>query len=215
MTATGPKFGVSRGKVFPASEARMLLNPLRRLVQPPRRIVAALDPRPDWRVLELGCGPGYFSFELLRRLPRGRVCLFDLQTGMLELAGKRLREGGFGNFERVQGDVTALPYRDDSFDGALLVTVLGEVPDPGACLGEVRRVLKPGGRLAISEVRGDADFNPPGWTRATGEAAGLEFIRMRGIRWNYTMTFRNPEAPNDETAGRQTPGARGGSRPRD
>jgi len=54
-------FGLERGKVFPAAHARSLLNPLRKLVQSPERTVAAIRIGPADRVLELGCGPGYFT----------------------------------------------------------------------------------------------------------------------------------------------------------
>lgn len=203
VNATRRELGVEKGNVFPAGEAGRLFNPLRRLVQSPRRIVDALELRTDSRVLEVGCGPGYFSLELAGRARRGRVHLFDLQRGMLDLSASRLRERGLANFEAVVGDATALPYRSECFDAALLVTVLGEVPDPGACIDEVRRVLKPGGRLVVSEVVGDPDFHPAAWTRVLAEASGFRFARRRGTRWNYTMTFvKDAEATAQERARR-------------
>src|SRR5207302_9821843 len=88
--ASGHEFGMERGQVFPASEARSLLNPLRRLVQSPRRTVAALQLPPAATVLELGPGPGFFTPELADAVPRGSVVLVDLQLGMVAAARQRL-----------------------------------------------------------------------------------------------------------------------------
>src|SRR6478609_11195625 len=82
------EYGLDRGKVFPAEHARSLLNPARRLVQSPRRTIAAMDLRRDARVLELGCGPGFFSPHLAD--VTGHLVLVDLQHEMLRLAGERL-----------------------------------------------------------------------------------------------------------------------------
>ena len=56
------------------------------------------------------------------------------------------------NLELRQGDATSLPYEDASFDGAFLVTVLGEIPDQEKALRELRRVLRPGGRVVFGET---------------------------------------------------------------
>src|SRR5512145_652167 len=71
---------------YPHELAFLLTLPLRRLIQPPARLVARLGLAPDARVLELGPGPGYFSVELARAVPRGRVVLYDLQREMLAKA---------------------------------------------------------------------------------------------------------------------------------
>lgn len=194
MPATEKRqLGLGRGKVYPARHAGQLLNPLRRFIQSPGRLVRNLRFAGDARVLELGCGPGYFSPALALAVPRGHLALLDFQREMLQLARARLQRRGLTNFDCVQGDGMALPYRGGGFDAVVLVTVLGEVPDPAACLGETWRVLKPRGLVAISETRGDPDYSSPDRVRELAEAVGFRFERRQGPRWNYTAIFRKPE----------------------
>ena len=68
---------------------------------------------------------------------------------------------------------SALPYDDDSFDAAYLVTVLGEIPDQDAALRELARVLQPGGRLVVGELFGDPHMVTSGKLRERAGARGL------------------------------------------
>lgn len=142
--------------------------------------------RPDDRVLEIGCGPGYFSAELCRAVPQGAVMLFDLQAQMLELARGRLTQRANARF--TQGDAAALPFRDACFDAVLLVFVLGEVPDRRQCLAEIARVLHVGGSATFVESWRDSDFIRFGRLKSEVESCGFEFAQRRG--WmGYTATF--------------------------
>jgi ubiquinone/menaquinone biosynthesis C-methylase UbiE len=183
----GTDYGVGRGKVFPATKARSLLNPVRRIVQPPRRVVDSLGATPDARVLEIGCGPGYFSPTVAQAVPRGEVVLADLQREMLSLA--RDRVSAFDHARLVQLDATQLPFADASFDAVLVVFVLGEVPERDRCLSEIRRVLRPGGVLLFVESRRDSDFIRRADLRALVEPHGFELDRFRGWSWEYSARF--------------------------
>lgn len=183
----GPVQGMGRGKVYPASAAKHLLNPARRLVQPPGRVVRRMQLRPDARVLELGPGPGWFSVELARAVPQGALTLCDLQHGMVEVARGRTRDGG--NVTWAVGDAMALPFADASFDAVLVATVLGEVPDRAACVREVRRVLAAGGVVTVSETRRDSDFIGRADLESLFAGAGFRPLDHRGPRWEYTARF--------------------------
>src|SRR6478672_5502492 len=148
---TSREYGLDRGKVFPAANAKSLLNPMRRLVQSPRRTVAGIGLAPDSRVLELGCGPGFFSPYLAHAVPDGQLVLADLQAEMLLLARQRVSNEASPVF--VQADGSVLPVASGSIDAVFIATVLGEIPDRGACIAEVHRILRPNGRLAIAETR--------------------------------------------------------------
>jgi ubiquinone/menaquinone biosynthesis C-methylase UbiE len=139
----------------------------------------------------LGAGPGYFTASLATTaVPDGGVLLFDLQPEMAAFAQDRLSSVTPGRITFAAADATRLPLAGASVDAVLLATMLGEVPDRGACLREARRVLRPDGTLAIAETRRDSDFLRLPSVRAEVEAAGFTFLGHRGVRWQYVARFR-------------------------
>jgi SAM-dependent methyltransferase len=150
------------------------------------RLREILDPRPGERVLEVGPGTGYYTLDLAGWLdPGGSVAIFDIQQKMLDHTMERAHERGIANVFPTRGDARQLPYEDDSFDAALLTAVLGEVPDQDAALRELRRVLKPEGRLIVGELVGDPHFVTEGSLRDRGSAAGFAFERRSGRKLGY------------------------------
>ena len=176
------RFGLGKGNVYPATAARALVNPVRHLLHPPRRLVRRMRLAPSDRVLELGCGPGWFSPALVSGA--GRVHLADLQADMLRIAKARAPSA-----TATVVDAMALPFLDRSFDAVLVAAVLGEIPDPGRALREVRRVLRPGGCLTVLETRTDPDFTSFARLCELAEAAGLEATRRHGRVAGYTAVF--------------------------
>ena len=79
---------------FPHQAAFLINNPIRRALIKPARIIDKLDLSGSERVFELGPGPGFFSVEIARRLPDGRLELFDIQPEMLEKARHQLERAG-------------------------------------------------------------------------------------------------------------------------
>ena len=183
--------------VHPQEMAFSLTLPLRRLILSPETLADRLHLNDDAHVLELGCGPGYFSPEVARRVPHGRLQLFDLQWGMLKAARGRLGSAAGTNVSFVQGDACHLPFDAESFDVVFLVTVLGEVSDPAACLQGAYRTLCPGGLLSNTEQPGDPDFLPPEKVRALAEAQGFSCVEQFGGGKNYTTNFRKPAVGGD------------------
>jgi arsenite methyltransferase len=111
----------------------------------------ALAAAPGERVLDAGCGPGFYVAETLERVgAQGSVVGVDASAPMLGLAAKRCE--GHDNVSFHEGEVTALPVADADFDRALSVQVLEYVADIPAALGELHRVLRPGGRVLIWDV---------------------------------------------------------------
>jgi arsenite methyltransferase len=111
----------------------------------------ALGASPGERILDAGCGPGFYVAETLDRVgPSGSVAGVDASAAMLAVAARRCE--GRGNVEFHEGDVTALPVDDAGFDRVLSVQVLEYVADIPAALGELFRVLRPGGRVLIWDV---------------------------------------------------------------
>jgi ubiquinone/menaquinone biosynthesis C-methylase UbiE len=123
------------------------------------RLRQVLRPEPGERLLEIGVGTGYYSLDIAGWIaPEGRLELFDLQQEFLDHVMRGAGERGLTNLVPTQGDATALPYEDASMDAVILTAVLGEIPDTAAALREIRRVLKPDGRLVVGELFGDPHF---------------------------------------------------------
>lgn len=117
-----------------------------------RRLVrTALDAAPGQRILDLGCGPGFYCAELLDEVgPDGLIVGVDSSPQMLALAAQRC--AGHPNVELTEADATALPVPDASFDAALCVQVLEYMPDVSAVLAELHRAVRPGGRIVLWDV---------------------------------------------------------------
>jgi arsenite methyltransferase len=167
-----------------------------------RLVYEALDAQPGDRVLDVGCGPGFYSRELLDRVgPDGSVTGVDQSPQMLAVAKRRSEE--FGNARFEEGDATALPVESAGFDRALSVQVLEYVKDIPSALSEMHRALKPGGRVVIWDVDWAtvswhsedpdrmarvlktwddhlADPSLPRTLAASLRAAGFEDVRMEG-----------------------------------
>jgi ubiquinone/menaquinone biosynthesis C-methylase UbiE len=157
------------------------------------RLREILAPRPVERVLEVGPGTGYYALHVAEWLsPEGTLDVFDLQQEMLDHTMRRASERRISNIIPTRGDARDLPYADDTFDAAYLTAVLGEIPDQDATLRELRRVLKPGGRLVAGEIFGDPHMVTFGALRARAEAAGLRFEQRLGGRLGYFARFGVP-----------------------
>ena len=101
------------------------------------------------RILELGCGTGTFWLENEERIPEGwDVTLSDLSVGMLKEAKERL-ENVPHDFEFTEVDAQKIPFEDDHFDMVMANQVFHHIPNASRALAEIRRVLKPGGRVYI------------------------------------------------------------------
>jgi ubiquinone/menaquinone biosynthesis C-methylase UbiE len=145
------------------------------------RLRSVLRPEPGERLLEIGVGTGYYSLDLAEWVgPEGTLELFDLQRKFLDHVMRAAAERGTANLVPTQGDATALPYEDDSVDAAILTAVLGEIPDTAAALREIRRVLKPGGRLVVGELFGDPHFTTLASLKRQGAETGLAYQEHSG-----------------------------------
>jgi arsenite methyltransferase len=114
-------------------------------------VYEALGAEPGDRILDAGCGPGFYTRELLDQVgPEGSVTGIDQSPQMLAVARRRCE--GFGNVAFEEGDAVALPVEDGRFDRALSVQVLEYVRDVPAALAEMHRALRPGGRVVIWDV---------------------------------------------------------------
>ena len=113
------------------------------------------------RVLDFGCGPGSMSLSLAEHIAPGELHGVDMKGSLIEMARSKARDAGRDNAIFHVGDVTALPFEDNYFDIAHGHNILMHVPDTKAALGEVKRVLKPGGIIACREMICGSSFANP------------------------------------------------------
>lgn len=127
------------------------------VVEQRRQVIAALDLRPGESVLDIGCGPGLLAVEMAASLgPQGRVAGTDISPSMLELAAARSILAGSAPVTYHLAGVDALPFPDASFDVAVSTQVLEYVEDIPGALAEMRRVLRPGGRVLLLDTDWDS-----------------------------------------------------------
>ena len=146
--------------------------------------------RPGMAVLDAGCGPGRVTVPVARRVGLGgRVLAVDVQPRMLRRLQRRVEQGGIGHVETVLGELGAVGLPPGAFDVALLVTVLGELPDKAKVLSEIRGTLKQDGVLSVTEVLPDPHYQTVARVRALARDAGLHEVALFTGLLGYTINL--------------------------
>jgi ubiquinone/menaquinone biosynthesis C-methylase UbiE len=170
--------------------------------------------RPGLSLLDVGCGPGTITADLARRVDPGRVLGLDRAGEVLDTARSLLGDAAPPNLTFAAGDVYALDVDDASFDVVHAHQVLQHLTDPVAALREMRRVLVPGGVLAVRDgdygafvwapadplldrwrevydgvtrhnrAEPDAGRHLPSWVRA----AGFTDLHVSSANWTWSTT---------------------------
>ncbi len=138
-------------------------------------------------VLDLGSGAGFDAFLAAREVGEtGRVIGVDMTPEMIERARRNARAAGYGNVEFRSGRIEALPVSDASVDVVISNCVINLVPDKAAVYREVARVLRPGGRMIVSDVVLDAPL-PPAIAESVAALTGC--VAGASLRSEYLQTI--------------------------
>jgi ubiquinone/menaquinone biosynthesis C-methylase UbiE len=180
----------------PAVIGRALDSDFRRFFQPSRTIVERSGIAPGMTVMELGCGSGAYTTYMARAVgEQGKLYAVDIQPAMLRQLERKLartENQDIRNVELKEASAYELPFADDFFDLVYMVTVLMEIPDKGRALREVKRVLRPGGILAVTEFFPDPDYPFRSTVIKLGRREGFLLDDTLGNFWNYTVRFKKP-----------------------
>lgn len=139
------------------------------------------------RVLDVGCGTGSLLFELAADAGFSQVCGIDASAIYAEAAQAKATDP---RIEVRHGDACAMPYADGRFDAALSQLVLQFVPDPGAALGEMRRVVRPGGVVAAAVWNSGGGMPHQRMFWDTAALLDPAAAKERGRTFNRPMTRR-------------------------
>ena len=165
-----------------------------------RLLVEALELRPGQVVCDMGCGNGFYTLEIARRVgPRGVVHAVDVQPEMLHMLAERLAHDRVRNVRPVLGTPIDPRLPRATVDLVLCVDVYHEFSHPEAMLARIRESLAPGGLLVLAEFRGEDPAVPikplhkmtKAQVLAELEPAGFEMARQFDrLPWQHLLFFK-------------------------
>ena len=156
-------------------------------------IVEHLGLEPGMFVLDMGCGPGRVTIPAALKVgAQGKVVAVDIQEGMLRRAAQKAARAGVDNIEFIQADAGEGVLEKSVFDRALLIAVLGEIPDRETVFRQIYEALKPGGILSVTEIIFDPHFQRQTTVRTLARHTGFREKAIFGNSIAYTMHLEKP-----------------------
>ena len=163
-----------------------------------RFIVEHLQVEPGMSVLDAGCGPGRLTLPLAREVgPQGRVVAMDVQEGMLSRTREKVQAENLNHVEFLNAGLGDGKLEPNRFDRAVLVAVLGEIPDQPKALKEIFDALLPGGILSIVETLFDPHYQRRCTVSRLAEEAGFTIKETHGNGIAFAMNVQKPPWPQN------------------
>jgi ubiquinone/menaquinone biosynthesis C-methylase UbiE len=141
--------------------ASILDNPLRRYTMKPFDVLTRMGVRKGLNVLEVGCGPGYFTIPAARIVEEGNIYALDLSPYMTKNVKKKAEKQGLENVKTITSFASNTGLEDESIDLIICIDVLSDITDIDSTLQEMYRIVKFNGILSIFEPH--TSFEPQAW----------------------------------------------------
>ena len=170
--------------------ARVFDDPARDEWQKPDDVIRALKLAPEALVADIGAGTGYFAVRLARAVPKGRVYGVDAEPDMVRYLAHRARREELANLTAVAAK-PADPGIPAAVDVVILVDTYHHVPDRERYFRDLKKSLKPRGRLAIIDFTLDSPVGPPKRARIPADAVKQELARA-----GYALADEHRFLPN-------------------
>ena len=184
-----------RSLACPARLTWLIENPYMNAIAGPEKIFQRAGLQEGMKLLDVGSGPGRLALPASSRVGiTGEVVALDIQSEMLEKLKARTEVMGIKNIRLIHAAAGSGKTDKAYFDRAILVTVLGEIPNKLDALTEVNRALKPGGIMSITEVIPDPHFTGQKKVRSLCKDAGFEEMALFDTKLGFTINFIKPLA---------------------
>ncbi len=151
-------------------------------------IIENSDLKPGMSVIDIGCGPGRLTIPLAKKVgPTGKVLAMDIQTAMLDKVKNKSIAANLTNINFLHGGIGDGKLEQNEFDRAMLVTVLGEIPNQEKALKEIYNGLKGNGTLSVTEIIFDTHFQRQSTILKLAKATGFKMKNKFGNSIAFTI----------------------------
>jgi len=197
------------GHRFHVDRLNLLKDPERRRRIPPEPILESAGIKPGDSVIDVGAGTGFWTAPLARLVgPEGRVFAVDVEPIMLAEIRDLVKGQRLEVVEVVASDDHHIPLSDGEADAAVLGFMLHEPPDPPRFLGEIARLLKPGGRILVIDWHKHPTEQGPPLEHRISDAEAEAMLRAAGFEVQslpapnsdvYVLLGRGVQPPAEQT----------------
>jgi len=163
------------------AEIERLYNQANLNMEKEARNLVAFGLRDGMSVLDVGSGPGFVTEWVSRLIPNGSITCIEIDPVMVNYARQHLDKTSQCRYQIIEGSINRTGLPDNSFDFAISRLLFEHMPDPADALNEIKRLLKPGGRLVMTE----ADYAMRVLTDPC--FSEVEAIRDRLMKYQYSL----------------------------
>jgi ubiquinone/menaquinone biosynthesis C-methylase UbiE len=182
--------------LFDAKNVDILDAEDRKLWQNPEKILDAIEHNRDYVAADLGCGSGFFTIPLSRRVKK--VYGIDVQKEMLEFLRQKIKKQGIENITTLFSKENEIPLEDETLDLVITANTIHEFSEKEKMILEMRRVLRQDGKAAIIDFKKKATgFGPPVSIRLSKDQAmhlfeknGFTVVKSKDLTYHYLIVFQ-------------------------